>query len=92
MKMGYHLLNEDGDRTSLWTWRDVSERSSSEAWLLKRRLWFPVVCLQGRQMQLIITKGCLFCGVWSNTTILKSPNFCLNTFLRSNVSHSLCSG
>ncbi|NWQ65992.1 GXLT1 xylosyltransferase, partial [Neopipo cinnamomea] len=36
------------------------ERSSTEAWLLKRRLWFSVVCMQGSQMQLIITKECLF--------------------------------
>lgn len=95
------FLDEGGDRTSLWPLMNIRceyrgvyerERSSTEGCLLKGRLWFPVVCMQGSHIQLIITKGCLFMESGVRTTIPKSLTFCLNTFLISNMYYSLCSG
>lgn len=82
------FLDEDGDRTSLWEWTELYMKGRGAALVAENQAVVSVVCTQRSQMQLIITKGCLFMES-EVTTILESPNFCLNT---SSMSHSFCSG
>lgn len=82
MKMGIGLLSGSG-QSCIW-------KGEEQHWGLaaEKQAVVSVVCTQRSQMQLIITKVCLFMES-EVTTILESPNFCLNT---SSMSHSFCSG